>query len=335
MTSPEECNTAGPRSSRGPAFRGRAFACGMIALAALAGGIWIVASNGSPAFRENTPRSPGRLSHVQSDRSDQSDPAILRALAAIAAEADDNQRSESLETFIAGILPAEVRSTLEALRHLPSDELTTGAISSILRRWTTMDAPAAALWAERLPHGPLRDLSLSAVAIEWANLDLANSSAWARQLPTSSEHDTALLAIAAEAVRTDPTEALRLAVDLPPGPERDPLLTHAAMEWASRDAPAAIVWAQQVTDESLRHTLLAAITTAWSDTDPESAARVAALEIPEGPSQSDAVMGIIARWAQSQPDLATEWADQLAPGELRRSAFDCIEALEKARTDKP
>jgi hypothetical protein len=46
-------------------------------------------------------------------------------------------------------------------------------------------------------------------------------------------------------------------------------------------------------------------------------------------------MGIIARWAQSQPDLATEWADQLAPGELRQNAFDCIDAIGKSRTDEP
>jgi hypothetical protein len=154
-------------------------------------------------------------------------------------------------------------------------------------------------------------------------------------LPNPSEHDAALLGIAAEALRTNPTESLRLSMDLPPGPERDPLLAHAVMEWASRDGPAAAAWAREIADESLRQTLLVAITTAWSDTDPESAARVAALEIPAGPSQSEAVVGIIARWAQTQPDLATEWADQLAPGELRQNAFDCIDSLEKAGKYEP
>lgn len=332
MTPLDRRQTAGPRSSRGLAL-----ACGGIALAALAGGVWAIAgSSNKTGYPPVSPAHGFTSPHLRSqDRPDQTDPSISRALAAIAAEADDSKRAESLETFITGIPAGEIRSTLETLRHLSADDGATQAISSLLRRWTTLDAAAAARWAERLQPGVLRDHSLSNVAIEWANNDLANSSAWARQLPNPAEHDAALLAIASEALRTDPTEALQLVVDLPAGSGRDPVLTHAAMEWASRDGPAALAWARQVADESLRPMLLAAITTAWSDTDPESAARSAALEIPEGRSQSDAVMGIIARWAQTQPELATEWADQLAPGELRQNAFDCIDALEKARVDGP
>ncbi len=270
-----------------------------------------------------------------SDWTDLSDRVVSLALAAIVAESDEGKRAECLETFVAGISAAKIRSSLEALRRLPADDGSAQAISGLLRRWITLDASAASLWVKRLPPGQLRDRSLSDVAIEWANVDLASSSVWARQLPNPAEHDSALLAIAAEALRTDPTESLRLVFDLPSSPERDSLLSQAAMEWASRDAPAALAWARQITDDSLRQTLLAAITTAWSDRDPESAARVAALEIPEGRSQSDAVMGIIARWAQDQPELAAEWADQFAPGDLRQSAFDAIDTLEKSKTEEP
>jgi hypothetical protein len=127
---------------------------------------------------------------------------------------------------------------------------------------------------------------------------------------------------------------LRLSAQLPADPQQDDLMRHAAMEWASQDGPAAAEWARRLPDGPVRDRLIAVIATEWSSRDPVSAAEMATLEIPAGRVQSDAVIGIVQRWGQSQPGLAAAWVDQFPAGDLKQTAWENLEPAGKTDPSK-
>lgn len=259
---------------------------------------------------------------------DGSSPAafLANALAAIRAEADAQKREEMLAALVDQIASADIQSTLNELQSLTPDGLIDDFSLRLVRRWAKNDGPAAA-WVEQLPEGPMREDALSGVAIEWANTGLNDATAWAAQLSNPAEHDSALLAVANEAIRSEPVAALDIAVELPQNAQRDELIRHAAMEWGAQDGESAGNWAQQITDVSLRDQVLSAIATAWSETDPFSAATLAVQDISEGRSQSDAVIGIVQRWAQRQPAEAAAWVKQFPAGALKQTAIEDLASL--------
>jgi hypothetical protein len=145
-------------------------------------------------------------------------------------------------------------------------------------------------------------------------------------LPDPAEHDSTLLAIANEAIRSEPVAAVDLAVNLPAGTQRDELIRHAAMEWAAQDGESAGNWARQIPDIYLRNQVLSAVATAWGETNPQSAATLAIGEI-SGRAQSDAVIGIVQRLAQRQPEQAAAWVELFPAGELKQTAIEKLAPL--------
>lgn len=254
---------------------------------------------------------------------------LEKFLTAVEAEADLGKREEMLVALAGQVPVADIPFTLAELVDLGLAD--SDFSRQLLRRWAAADGRAASAWAEQLPAGPTREDALSGVAIEWADANLKDAAAWARQLPDETERQPVLLAVANEAVRGDPIEALRLAVELPGNNQRDELIRRAAMEWTSQDAAGAVTWAEQIPDETLRIRVLADEAVAWSDSDPASAATLAAEEIPAGRVQSDAVTGIVERWAQQQPEQAAAWVEQFPEGALKRTAMEYLAMLSRSQ----
>jgi hypothetical protein len=252
---------------------------------------------------------------------------LQNAVTAIQAEEDPDKREAMLAALVAQHAVTDIQFTLDELPRLGQSDLAADLGQRLLRRWAASDGHAAAAWAVQLPAGPMREAALSDVAIEWANSGLSDAATWACQLPSPTERDAAALAVANEAVRSDPVEALGLAAEMSANPQRDQLIRHAAMEWAAQDGDAAASWARQITDPSLRDQVLADVATAWSDRDPVSAAGLAATEIPAGRPQSDAVVGIIERWAQQQPEQAADWVEKFPASELKPTAVANVAAM--------
>ena len=125
---------------------------------------------------------------------------------------------------------------------------------------------------------------------------------WAEELPEGDERQSVLKSVAYEAARTEPAEALWLAVEQPVQPEWSDLIRYAAMQLAGKDPEGASNMANEISDESLRNQLLSSITTVWSDTNPQAAATMALLSIQSGKLQDDAVIGIVQRWVQKDPE---------------------------------
>jgi hypothetical protein len=247
-------------------------------------------------------------------------------MARIQSEENMDKREELITSLVDSIAKTDIQSMLNDLQELGKKnnqcELADDLSQRLIHRWAQSDAPSASAYVQQLSAGQMRQSALSGVAIEWANTNLNDAVVWARQLPDLTEQNAVLLTIANEAVRVDPVESLRLAANLPRDNQRDELIRHAAMEWASKDAEQAVSWARQIGDVQLRSQVLMSVATTWSETDPVSAATLAATEIPEGRDQSDAVIGIIERWAQQQPEVAAAWVEQFPAGALRTAAVE-------------
>lgn len=254
---------------------------------------------------------------------------LEKAVAAIQAEDDLEKRDEMLSAFADQIPVADIQFTLQDL----SDLGLAGSEASqrLLRRWAGDDGQAAAAWSEQLPAGQVRADALSAVAIEWADAALKDAAIWAGRLPDEVERQTAVLAVANEAVRCDPVAAVRLANELPVSRTRDWLLEHATMQWASQDGEEAATWARQIADVNLRETLLRAVAVGWADSDPVAAGTLVVSGISNQRRQADAIVSVVQRWAQQQPEAAAAWVEQFPEGELKQSAMENLVMLSQKK----
>jgi hypothetical protein len=81
----------------------------------------------------------------------------------------------------------------------------------------------------------------------------------------------------------------------------------------------------------LRERVLADMAATWADSDPAKAAELAVRELSPGTRQSEAVLGIVQRWVQNQPEQAAAWVAAFPSGTLRDTA---LEELVKLWSDR-
>lgn len=331
MTSPRKQPASGPRSSRGLEL------CLWAAILSLAAYGVLHTRTGSQAPGKTAAEKPV---HAESELKGESQAASARysireksprqillekAVAAIQSEEDSEKREEMLSAFADQIPVADIQFTLQDLHDLGLAG--SEASRRLLRRWAGSDGQAAAAWSEQLPAGQVRADALSAVAIEWADAALKDAAAWAGRLPDEVERQTAVLAVANEAVRSDPVAAVRLVNELPASRMRDWLLEHATMQWASQDGEEAAAWARQIADVNLREKLLRDVAVGWADSDPVAAGTLAVSGISNQRRQADAIVSIVQRWAQQQPEAAAAWVEQFPEGELKQTAMENLVML--------
>lgn len=252
-------------------------------------------------------------------------------LAKIESEPDMELREQLIMSLVDSVALADIPNLLTELggikRNLDQPELINDISLRLVRRWARHDAAAASVWAEQLPAGSLRQDAMTGVAVEWANTSLGEAVAWGRQLSEAAERQTVLFSVANEAVRLDPVVALHLATELPADTRSTDLIQRSAREWATADGEQAVTWARQIKDGDLRNQVLASMAVAISENDPVAAATVATSEIPAGRAQSDAVVGIIERWAQNQPEQAAAWVEQFPDNDLKSTAVENVVAM--------
>src|SRR6185503_13781611 len=154
--------------------------------------------------------------------------------------------------------------------------------------------------------GSLRQDALRQVATTWAVQNISEATEWAQQL-AEEDRQTVIALIAYESGKTDPTEAIKLAMAMAPSVDRIELIAHAARQWATSDPQAAVAWASTLDDENLRQHIVTGIATTWSEKDVIAAAALAVKGMTPGRPQDDAVVGIVQRWVQSEPERAAAW----------------------------
>jgi hypothetical protein len=129
-------------------------------------------------------------------------------------------------------------------------------------------------------------------------------------------------AAAFEIARTNPVLALTLAAELDPGEERDEVRRHSAAQWAAFDPKSAADWAINLEEGPLRARILAETAMAWSERDPLAAVRFAMDQLDPGRAQDDAIIGIVQRWSQIEPEKARAWVSTFEAGPLKEIATE-------------
>lgn len=228
---------------------------------------------------------------------------------------------KTLASLSAEIPLAEISNALAYLNQQPASETSRQLKQRLVRRWAVEDVFAAAQWAAQQTAEGGRQDSIDAVATVWAGQDLAAAMDWVRQLG-EGDRDSAMLAVAYEAARTDPRRAFELAMEMPANGSRDDLITHTTAQWASTDPEESAKWAAKIEDKVLRDRVLVEVAVTWGETNPIAAATMAMKSLHPGRQQDDAVMGIVQRWAQTQPAEAAQWISHFSEGALRDTALE-------------
>jgi hypothetical protein len=255
-------------------------------------------------------------------------------LAAIQRESDQDVREKMVTDLAIWILGQDAAAGLTFLSGQEPSELIEDLQASLLEEWAAKDAPAAAAAALKLDDQNARQ-ALETVLRTWAEERLDEAIAWVNQMQEGPEKQTARLSLALTASRTDPEAGVALASDLPISPERDEMILHAASQWAAADPAGAIAWAHEIQESSLRDQLLSTIATVLGDRDPIAAANLAIESLPPGKAQEDAVVGIVQRWAQSDPIAAAAWVRGFPEGPLRSAAVENIAKLWADKDARP
>jgi hypothetical protein len=250
------------------------------------------------------------------------------ALEALQAELDPMEQAQKLASLVQTVAAADLPEAVAFLNEQPPTKLGRALELRLLRQWAGNDPQTAANWVSQGSLGAVRPEAINAVAVVWANQNLSEAAQWLRQLPGEAEQAGALVTAAYEAARTQPVEALKLASEVPAGEPRNDLIIHAASQWAAQAPADAAEWASRIPDSNLRQRVLAEVATAWGESDPMAAATFAAQTLAPGKPQSDAVVGVVQRWAPKEPAAAAAWVAEFPAGTLRDTALQELAKLQ-------
>jgi len=245
----------------------------------------------------------------------------LRSQAEAVNAVPEEEREEARVRLVKSFSQVELPGLLQALGKA-TDPASVELRQLLLRRWAASDPWAAANWAANVADVSSQRESLRQVGLVWAQTDLPQTIQWAQSWLDTEQRQSVCLALANEAVRTDPQTALTLAADLSLGQGSRNLVIHAAAQWAVADPAAAAAWAGQIEDVGLRDQVMSGIATEWSSRDPVAAATLALQSISAGQSQDNALVGIVQRWAETDPETVANWVLAFPAGSLQQSALE-------------
>jgi len=245
---------------------------------------------------------------------------LARFMAAWNAETDPGKKDEILSRFVEDLALADYPLMLALLTDAEFERGGRELRARLFRRWGDREPHLASSWVSRMSAGQARTEAVSAVVQGYASRDFEGALALFKTQADPSVREPAILELAGTLAGSDPLRAFALGAELSPSPDRDRFLTTTASMWAALDGPAAAQWAAQIPDETLQQRMLGEIVVQWSDKDPVAAATRAMQSMVAGRTRDDAVISIIQRWAQHEPEAAGEWVLNFPQGELRDTA---------------
>ena len=208
---------------------------------------------------------------------------------------------------------------------LASDDLTD--LFSHLAGLVRADPHAAARFAETNNDAGTRELILHRVAQLWSERDASAALAWAAGLTNPAERDALVTDVCLQLAERDPAEAVRSLGERVAGEHPHGGLEALAQRWAGRDFIAARDWALSRPDGEQRDRLVARLAFQQTQDAPLEAATLVANEIPEGETQTEAVMTVLHHWAMRDPVAAAKWVGQFPEGGLKIRAVAEIDGM--------
>jgi hypothetical protein len=200
------------------------------------------------------------------------------------------------------------------------------AVFSHLAALVRADPHAASRFAETNDDAGTREMILHRVAQLWAERDAAAALAWAADLTNTAERDALVTDVCLHLADRDPAEAVRALGEHPHGG-----LEALAQRWAEKDFTAAHDWALSRPAGEQRDRLVARLAFHQAQHSPLEAATLAANEIHERETQTEAVMAVLHQWAQRDPAAAAGWVAQFPEGGLKSRAVGEIDGLARTR----
>ena len=246
---------------------------------------------------------------------------VAASLKTIEDAADSGERETGFESLVSGTVLGAIPEVMEYLRAGADTPIGRSVRVRLIRRWAEQDPQAAASWVKNPATGQKRVEEISALAVVWGGEDFDEAMAWAKELKDTSARNAGLTALAYEASRSDPMKAFRVVEELPNDASRGELITHTAVQWAASNPREAFDWVSKLPDQEMKQRLLVSVLTEWADSEPAAAANVAVGAFPAGKPQEDAVMGIVQRWVQKQPEEVGNWVLKFPAGALQDTAM--------------
>jgi hypothetical protein len=247
------------------------------------------------AATHDTPATPG-IQAVDAT-------AAIAELTAAAAAGMGQDRFAAVQADNTDVLPGELLGLLAA-------------------DWAGQDPEPALAWASGAADVALRDEILVSLSIGWATRAGPEAVAWSQSLKDEGLRERVQLAIGSELARADPAQALALVDGLPASAEKDELLKRVVGQMTASAPPAVVSWAQEIKDEGVRAECLALVATVWANQEPGQAALLTASSIPAGGTQERAVVAVVQRWAQQDPEAAGNWVAAFPQGTLQDIALE-------------
>lgn len=252
--------------------------------------------------------TPATASSERSPEGDSEDDAVL----------EPSQVSEP-EWDVDALDPSKIEFLLSSLEQ-PATEAHRSLRLRLLERWATIAPGEAAVWSRMHLNGDDHSEAVTVVATRWFESDPAAAIAFAKSVEEPATRATALLTLGYEALRNNARESLELVQEVPPSSARNDFLAQAVQEWAGTDFEAVRFWVEQFTEQDLKDRLRSAVATGRAEVDGGAAASYAATAMQPGEDQDRAVVSVLQRWVQSQPEDAVAWLEQFPESHLKRVA---------------
>jgi hypothetical protein len=237
---------------------------------------------------------------------------------------DTIEQSAALERIMEDVTP---EAAARLLADFDPEEMKGSGARALFDLWATSNPQDAVAWAQGLGDPETRQAFLHLSALRWATVNLPAAAAWARSLPEGDARTEIMAAVGSEAVRSDPLEAMLIGFELPACSVQADLILRAAAEWAATDRHNAVGWATQIKDPHLLQQVTERVVVASAEADPLAAVTIALQQMAPGAAQDRAMVSIVQRWAQTDPELAAAWVSGFPGGSLGRDAMDNLIGL--------
>lgn len=232
----------------------------------------------------------------------------------------DGPDHESLHRRTRGSAESAFAAELDRLLNDFASETQKDTVYRRLEAWTAEAPEAAATWAADAVTNRGRSTCLAVVLSQWGRTDPAAAIEWARASLAGPLREVALSSAAQQWAASDPRAAAGVLHELGDDRLRQQTAVLVAMRWFPQEPEAACAWARELGAGSMADAVWCQIAHAMAASDPPRAARLALTHLTPGPEQDRAIVGVIQRWAQSDPEAVAAWVQQFHAGPVQRSA---------------
>lgn len=261
------------------------------------------------------------------------EPSTLGLPPATSSGLPEHEPDERLRTWADGIAPADIAAELERIEKLDSPAERVARRRALLFSWTGRDLVAVTRWVGTL--GPAHGLQQEGRAQIVEALLQCNPEQVVPALRESLPETTSRQLYGPYFrgwAEIDPAAAADMLARLGAGEPRDPrqwndLLGQVSAQWMASAPEAALNWLKALPEGEGKSAAVLQAGYRWAEIDPDGAATYAARR--EDPRL---IKVVAAKWAETAPAKAVEWARTLPEGTLRTEALEASLAI-WAQTD--